>query len=131
TQSRLSSMADKLLFILFYFKIYPLQEVIALLFGMSQGRANEWIRKLSTVLKLALMTPCAYPNGICKIWSKFLPSCGFMPYFGDSLKGSRVCSAYQPCRRGHGRPSRDSRLCGPAVGLGSVTLARRLTLHVG
>ena len=34
---------DKLLFILFYFKVYPLQEGIACLFGMSQGRANEWM----------------------------------------------------------------------------------------
>src|SRR5262249_18401930 len=45
---------DKLLFILFYFKVYPLQEVIAFLFDMSQGRANEWLHKLSTVLHQAL-----------------------------------------------------------------------------
>ena len=32
---------EKLLFILFYCKVYPLQAVIARLFGMSQGRANE------------------------------------------------------------------------------------------
>jgi hypothetical protein len=32
---------DKLLFILFYFKIYPLQAVLAFLCAMSQGRANE------------------------------------------------------------------------------------------
>jgi Helix-turn-helix of DDE superfamily endonuclease len=39
----LVAIEDKLLFILFYFKVYPLQAVIARLFGMSQGRANEWI----------------------------------------------------------------------------------------
>ena len=54
TQPQLLSMEDKVLFILFYFKIYPLQEVLAFLFDMSQGRANEWIHKLSTVLQLAL-----------------------------------------------------------------------------
>ncbi|BBA36001.1 uncharacterized protein sS8_4071 [Methylocaldum marinum] len=32
----IASMADRLLFILFYLKTYPLQEVIAHLFGMSQ-----------------------------------------------------------------------------------------------
>ena len=51
---RLASMEDKLLFILFYFKVYPLQEVMAFLFDTSQGRVNEWIHHLSTVLKMAL-----------------------------------------------------------------------------
>ena len=45
---------DKLLFILVYFKVYPLQEVLARLFGMSQGRANEWIYKLTPILETAL-----------------------------------------------------------------------------
>lgn len=53
-KARLCTSEDKLLFILFYFTVYPLQEVIAFLFEMSQGRANEWIHKLSTVLQLAL-----------------------------------------------------------------------------
>ena len=51
---RLVAIEDKLLFILFYFKVYPLQEVIAQVFGMSQGRANEWIHKLSPILESAL-----------------------------------------------------------------------------
>jgi hypothetical protein len=37
----LLAIEDKLLFILFDFKVYPLQDVIAACFGMSQGRANE------------------------------------------------------------------------------------------
>ena len=50
---RLASREDKLLFILFYFKVYPLQEVMAFLFDTSQGRVNEWIHQLSAVLKMA------------------------------------------------------------------------------
>jgi hypothetical protein len=50
----LATMADRLLFILFYLKTYPLQEVLAFLFGMSQGQANEWIHRLAKVLKRAL-----------------------------------------------------------------------------
>ena len=50
----LLKIEDKLLFILFYFKLYPLQTVIGFLFGMSQSQANEWIHKLSTILKAAL-----------------------------------------------------------------------------
>ena len=50
---------DKLLFILVYFKVYPLQEVLARLFGMSQGRANEWIYTLTLILETALgEAPC-------------------------------------------------------------------------
>jgi hypothetical protein len=48
------AIEDKLFFILFYLKVYPLQEVIAAFFGMSQGRANEWIHKLSPILESAL-----------------------------------------------------------------------------
>jgi Helix-turn-helix of DDE superfamily endonuclease len=51
---RLGTIEDKLLFMLFYFKVYPLQEVIAHVFGMSQGRANEWMHKLSPLLESAL-----------------------------------------------------------------------------
>ena len=45
---------NKLLFILFYLKTYPLQEIIGFLFGMGQSQANEWIHRLSGVLKTAL-----------------------------------------------------------------------------
>src|SRR5262249_53984267 len=51
---RLAAMEDKLFFILFYFKVYPLQEVIASLFDTSQVRVNEWIHQLSTVWQMAL-----------------------------------------------------------------------------
>ena len=51
---RLMAIEDKLLFMLFYCKVYPLPEIIAHLFGMSQGRANEWIHKLSPILENAL-----------------------------------------------------------------------------
>jgi len=53
-KARLASIEDQLLFILVYFKIYPLQEVMASMFAMSQGRVNEWIHTLSPVLKRAL-----------------------------------------------------------------------------
>src|ERR1700709_356150 len=33
----------KLFFVLFYFKCYPLQEVMAVLFGVSQGQVSHWV----------------------------------------------------------------------------------------
>jgi hypothetical protein len=53
-KARLASPEDKLLFILVYCKLYPLQEVMASLCAMSQGRVNAWIHTLSAVLESAL-----------------------------------------------------------------------------
>ncbi len=50
----LKDSREKLFFILFYMKNYPLQEVIAYLFEMSQSRANEWIHILTPLLQKAL-----------------------------------------------------------------------------
>src|SRR5262245_49069191 len=52
--STLVPLEDKLLFILYYVKIYPLQEILAFAFGMLQSNANEWIQILSDVLKKEL-----------------------------------------------------------------------------
>jgi Helix-turn-helix of DDE superfamily endonuclease len=54
SESTLVSLEDKLLFILYYVKVYPLQEILAFAFGMVQRTANEWIQILSEVLKKAL-----------------------------------------------------------------------------
>ena len=50
----LKGIEEKLFFILFYLKTYPLQEVLGHLFGLSQGQANVWVHRLSGVLKEAL-----------------------------------------------------------------------------
>lgn len=50
----LASLEQKLLFILVYQKGYPLQALLGELFGISQGRANDWIHRLLPILKQAL-----------------------------------------------------------------------------
>jgi hypothetical protein len=50
----LTVMADKLLFILVYEKTYPLQTMIGLQFGLSQGRVNIWLHRLMPILQHAL-----------------------------------------------------------------------------
>lgn len=50
----LENIEQKLLFILVYQKSYPLQSLMGALFGISQGRANEWIHRLLPILKQAL-----------------------------------------------------------------------------
>ena len=50
----IKNMGDRLLFILFYLKTYPLQEVIAFHFDLSQGQANRMLHRCAHVLKAAL-----------------------------------------------------------------------------
>ena len=52
--SKLPTAAAKVLFILFYFKCYPLQEVMGVLFGMSQPQACEWIKRLTPLVNAVL-----------------------------------------------------------------------------
>ena len=50
----LSSASDRLLFILFYFRCYPTQEVLGFFFGLSQGHPSYWIHRLTPILNSAL-----------------------------------------------------------------------------
>jgi DDE superfamily endonuclease/Helix-turn-helix of DDE superfamily endonuclease len=52
--SVLDSSATKLLFLLVYLKTYPLQVVLAELFGLSTSQANGWLQRLLPVLQRAL-----------------------------------------------------------------------------
>ena len=52
----LSTPEDRLLFILVYIKTYTLQVVHGRLFGMVQGKANQWIHVLLPALLAALRT---------------------------------------------------------------------------
>lgn len=61
---RLNSAADRLFFILFYLKTYPLQEVIAHLFDLSQAQANFLIHQLSGILQKTLRDQSFAPDRI-------------------------------------------------------------------
>src|SRR6266498_5389820 len=53
-ESTLINIEDKLLFILYYVKVYPLQEILAFEFDMVQSTANQWMHILSEVLQNSL-----------------------------------------------------------------------------
>ena len=53
-QGALPTLADKLVFLLFYFRHYPTQETLAFLFGFSQGQACQWIHRLTPIVNRAL-----------------------------------------------------------------------------
>lgn len=52
--TRLLSLEDKLLFILVYVRIYPLEFMQGALFNLTEGRACQWINRLLPILDEAL-----------------------------------------------------------------------------
>src|SRR5258707_2117237 len=46
----LASAQHKLFFILLYYKAYPTQDVMGLLFGITQGQVSEWVGRLTAVV---------------------------------------------------------------------------------
>lgn len=64
----LSTIEDKLLFILVYEKIYTIQVMHGLQFGLSQSQGNYWIHRLLPILKQALaelgLTPERDPQAV-------------------------------------------------------------------
>ena len=53
-KSKLPTARHKLLFILFYFKSYPTQEVMGFFFGISQPQVCEWVKRLAPLLAAVL-----------------------------------------------------------------------------
>lgn len=53
-KAKLGTVADKLLFILFYFRVYPTQVALGFFFGLSQAQASEWIGRLTPLIEAAL-----------------------------------------------------------------------------
>lgn len=66
----------RLLFILVYFKLYLLQETQGLLFGLSQSQTNEWIHRLTPILRAALgrekVMPERDPKIVKEVLSEYL-----------------------------------------------------------
>ena len=50
----LATPAQRLFFVLFYFKCYPLQEVMGVLFGLSQPQVCLWVGRLTPLVNRAL-----------------------------------------------------------------------------
>ncbi len=54
-KGKLPTMADKLLFVLYYYKTYPTFDVLGTQFEMARSKANKNLHKLSPILHLALV----------------------------------------------------------------------------
>ena len=84
--AHLNTIEDKLLFILFYYRQYPTQEVQAFFFGMSQSQANEWIHRLSALLNQALGYEQQLPERRASNLEKVLSACPSLEFIIDGTE---------------------------------------------
>jgi hypothetical protein len=82
-------MEDKLLFILYSVKVYPLQEMLACEFCMVQSTAHEWIHILSAGLKKAWDDGGHLPERSPKALAAVLPAASSAVYGIDGPERRR------------------------------------------
>lgn len=82
----LPRIEDKLLFILFYYRMYPVQMAQGFFFGMGQPQANEWIHRLSPILKQALGYERQLPARAPKDIQQVLSACPGLEFIIDGTE---------------------------------------------
>ncbi len=82
----LGSLEDKLVFILFYFKFYPVQTVQGYFFGMGQPQANEWIHRLTPILNRALGYERQLPARKTRDITQVLSACPGLEFIIDGTE---------------------------------------------
>ncbi|PZO44689.1 MAG: transposase [Phormidesmis priestleyi] len=85
-RAELAVLEDKLLFILFYFRQYPTQEVQGYLFGIGQPQANEWIHRLTGVLNQALGDEMQLPERRPAKLKEVLAACPDLTFLIDGTE---------------------------------------------
>ena len=85
-RAHLRTLEDKLLFILFYYRQYPTQEVQGYFFGMSQTQASEWIHRLSDILNQALGYEMQLPERRAANLETVLSSCPSLEFIIDGTE---------------------------------------------
>lgn len=82
----LPTLADKLVFLLFYFRHYPTQEVLAFLFGFSQGQACHWIHRLTPIVNRALGYQLQLPARPAAELEEVLKACPDLKFLIDGTE---------------------------------------------
>jgi hypothetical protein len=82
----LPRIEDKLVCILLYFRRYPVQMAQGFFFGMGQPQANEWIHRLSPILKQALGYEMQRPARAPKAIQQVLSACPGLEFIIDGTE---------------------------------------------
>lgn len=84
--SAIPNVADKLVFILFYFRHYPTQTLQGFLFNMSQPQANDWIHRLTLILNETLGVQQHLPARASTDIEKLLQACPELEFIIDGTE---------------------------------------------
>lgn len=82
----LVTIEDKLVFILFYFRMYPVQMAQGFFSGMGQPQANEWIHRLTPILNQALGYEMQLPARKAKDIEQVLSECPELAFIIDGTE---------------------------------------------
>ena len=82
-------MADRLLFILAYMKLYPIQELQAFLFGLSQSQTNRLIQRAAAILQEALRQMGHLPERDGQQLQQVLAQCATLTFTQDGSERRR------------------------------------------
>jgi hypothetical protein len=86
SKGALSGLEDKLVFILCYFRLYPVQVLQGYLFGMGQPQANEWIHRLTPILNAALGYDMQLPARQSRDIEQVLAACPGLEFIIDGAE---------------------------------------------
>src|SRR2546428_14029026 len=86
---KLPHVVDKLFFILFYYKVYPIQSAMGAIFEMSQGQVSFWVGVLSIVLQSTLGIAQSLPKRRPKQLKEALAACGASNLIIDGTERER------------------------------------------
>jgi hypothetical protein len=85
-KAKLQEIRDKMLFILFYFRQYPTQEVQGFLFGIGQPQANLWVHRLTVILNQALGKEQQLPERKASKLEQVLGNCPELEFVIDGTE---------------------------------------------
>lgn len=86
SKGALPAVEDKLVFILCYFRLYPVQVLQGYLFGMGQPQANAWIHRLTPILNRALGYEKQLPARQSRDIEQVLAACPGLEFIIDGVE---------------------------------------------
>jgi hypothetical protein len=86
---KLPEVKDKLFFILFYYKLYPIQAAMGVIFGMSQSQVCTWIHALTPVMRRALGIETCLPERNPRKLKEVLEACALHDFLIDGTERER------------------------------------------
>jgi len=85
-RAALATRQDKLLFILFYYRFYPLQEVQGFFFGMGKTQAHDWVHRLTPLVSKALGYELQLPARQAASVEEVLAACPELSFIIDGTE---------------------------------------------